>query len=288
MVSNIPGEANYPMMTESTEYVIEPSGGKLYNWKELWRYRELFYFFTWRDIKIKYKQTVLGFLWAILQPILMMIIFTFFFGTALNIPSQSIPYPVYVFSGLLIWNVFSSGLTGASNSMVNNASIIKKIYFPRLIIPVSSVLVALFDFVMTFLPFGVILLFYGQRVSWWAVIMWPSALGISIIATLGIGTWMAALNVKYRDFRYVIPFLIQILFFVTPVIYPISLLKYPLLQYILVCSPMFAALELFRFPLTGIAPDIYFLGASLLSGLVLLLVGTIYFRRTEIFFADFA
>ncbi len=274
-------------MTESEEYIID-SAQSVFNWRELWRYRELFYFFTWRDIKIKYKQTTLGFLWAVLQPLLMMTIFTFFFGRALNIPSQNLPYPVYVFSGLLIWNMFSSGLTSASNSMVNNAGIIKKIYFPRLIIPVSSILVALFDFFMAFILFAGILLYYQQPVSWLAIIIWPLSLVTGIIATLGMGAWLAALNVKYRDFRYVIPFLVQVLFFLTPVIYPISLLKYPLLQYMLVCSPMYAAVELFRYPLTGITPDFYFLGISLLSGLILLLIGIFYFKRTEDFFADFA
>jgi lipopolysaccharide transport system permease protein len=274
-------------MTENVEYTIEPSG-KHFDWKEMWRYRELFYFFTWRDIKIKYKQTVLGFLWAVLQPLLMMTIFTLFFGKALNIPSQNLPYPVYVFSGLLIWNMFSTGLTNASNSMVNNASIIKKIYFPRLIIPVSSILVALFDFLMAFILLLGILLFYQQPVSWTAIMLWPASLVITIIATLGLGSGLAALNVKYRDFRYVIPFLVQILFFLTPVIYPISLLKYPILQYILVCSPMYAAVELFRYPLTGIVPDVSFLLISLGSGLVLLVLGVVYFKRTEDFFADFA
>ena len=275
-------------MHEPIEYTIEPSEGRVLDWGELWRYRELFYFFTWRDIKIKYKQTTLGFLWAILQPLFMMVIFTLFFGKALNIPSQNLPYPIYVFSGLLIWNLFSTGLTNASNSMVNNASIIKKIYFPRLIIPVSSILVALFDFLMAFILFVPILLFYQQSVSLSALVLWPVALIIAIVATLGLGSWLAALNVKYRDFRYVIPFLIQVLFFLSPVIYPISLLKYPILQYILACSPMLAAVELFRYPLTGIFPDGYFLGISLLSGVVLLAIGVLYFKRTEDFFADFA
>lgn len=282
------GLAKNGIMTESVEYSIESSGRKLFDWQELWRYRELFYFFTWRDIKIKYKQTFLGFLWAILQPLMMMTIFTLFFGGALNIPSQNLPYPVYVFSGLLIWNLFSSGLTSASSSMVNNALIIKKIYFPRLIIPVSAILVALFDFLMAFVLLIGILIFYQQPVLWVAVALWPLALLIGIIATLGLGSWLAALNVKYRDFRYVIPFLVQVLFFLTPVIYPISLLKYPLLQYVLVCSPMYAAVELFRFPLTGIMPDMYFMTTSSISGLILLIIGISYFKRTEDFFADFA
>lgn len=275
-------------MAETIEYKIEPSTGKLFHWSELWRYRELFYFFTWRDIKIKYKQTVLGFLWSILQPLLMMTIFTFFFGRALQIPSQNLPYPVYVFSGLLVWNLFASGLTNASNSMINNAGIIKKIYFPRLIIPISSILVAVFDFLMAFFLFILILIYYQQPVMWLALLVWPLALLVSVIATLGMGAWLAALNVKYRDFRYVIPFLVQVLFFLTPVIYPISLLKYPLLQYVLALSPMYAAVELFRYPLTGVIVNPAFFNLSLASGLVLLVIGVLYFKKTEDFFADFA
>jgi lipopolysaccharide transport system permease protein len=275
-------------MIEPIEYSIESTGRKWFEWKELWRYRELFYFFTWRDIKIKYKQTVLGFLWAILQPLFMMLIFTFFFGRALNIPSQNLPYPVYVFSGILIWNMFSAGLTSASNSMVNNALIIKKIYFPRLIIPVSAILVALFDFLMAFILFIGILLYYQQPVSWLFILIWPFSLLVAMLATLGLGSWLAALNVKYRDFRYVIPFLVQVMFFLTPVIYPISMLNYPVLKYLLACSPMFAAVELFRFPLTGLLPDPIFMALSLTSGLLFLIVGILYFKQTEDFFADFA
>lgn len=275
-------------MTEQKEHIVDSANRSLFHWNELWIYRELFYFFTWRDIKVKYKQTTLGFLWAILQPLLMMTIFTLFFGRALNIPSENIPYPVYVFSGLLIWNVFSTGLTNASASMVSNASIIKKIYFPRLVIPVSSIIVSLFDFLMAFVLFVGILLFYQQPVSWIAVFIWPLALLVCVTATLGLGCWIAALNVKYRDFRYVIPFLVQILFFLTPVIYPVSLIKYPVLQYILVASPMYCAVELFRYPITGILPETMFLLISLLSTLIFLVIGISYFRKTEKFFADFA
>lgn len=269
------------------EFIIEPTGN-LFNFKEIWHYRELFYFFTWRDIKIKYKQTMLGFLWAILQPLLMMTIFTLFFGRALNIPSQNLPYPVYVFSGLLIWNIFSTGLSNAANSMVNNASIIKKIYFPRLIVPVSSILVALFDFLMALILFMGILIFYQQPVSWTIIFYWPFAMLLSVIATLGLGSWLAALNVKYRDFRYVIPFLIQVLFFLTPVIYPITLLKYPMLQYALATSPMYVVVEFFRLPLTGSLPNLDLVWISLGSNIAFLLIGLIYFRKTEDFFADIA
>ncbi len=275
-------------MNEPIEFVVDADRRKLFDWKELWQYKELFYFFTWRDIKIKYKQTLLGFLWAILQPLLMMLIFTFFFGRALKIPSENLPYPVFVFSGLLLWNTFASGLTNSANSMVSNAQIIKKIYFPRLIIPISSILVALFDFFMAFILFIPLLLYYGQPVSLNVLWCWPLALAITLLATLGPGSMLAALNVKYRDFRYVIPFLVQILFFLTPVIYPLSILKYPLLQYILVLSPMYSAVELFRYPLTGADPNLSFLVMSLFSTLMLLFLGIIYFKRTEDFFADFA
>jgi lipopolysaccharide transport system permease protein len=273
-------------MHEVRENIIDAGKRSLFNWQELWQYRELFYFFSWRDIKIKYKQTVLGFVWAVLQPLIMMLIFTFFFGRALKIPSQQLPYPIFVFSGLLIWNTFSSGLTGAANSMVNNASIIKKIYFPRLIIPVSSILVALFDFLMAFVLFIVLLLSFKQTVGLHAVWSWPFALLISIVATLGPGSWLAALNVKYRDFRYLIPFLIQILFFLTPVIYPITLLEHQVLRYMLAASPMYAAIELFRFPLTGLFPDPLLLTISFFSGIIFLIIGLVYFKRTEDFFSD--
>jgi lipopolysaccharide transport system permease protein len=275
-------------MNEHEEQIIDAERRKLFDWNELWRYKELFYFFTWRDIRIKYKQTVLGFLWAILQPLFMMIIFTFFFGRTLNIPSQNLPYPIFVFSGLLLWNTFSSGLTNSANSMVSNAQIIKKIYFPRLIIPVSSILVALFDFAMAFILFVPLLIYYKQPISWNVFWSWPLALVISLVATLGPGCLLAALNVKYRDFRYVIPFLVQILFFLTPVIYPVSMLEHPFLQYIIVMSPMYAAVELFRHPLTGAALNTAFIGISLVAGVVFLIAGLIYFKRTEDLFADIA
>lgn len=275
-------------MQNGTERVIDAGSPKLVNWRELVEYRELFYFFTWRDIKIKYKQTVFGFLWAVLQPLLMMLVFTFFFGKALNIPSQNIPYPVFVFSGLLLWNMFSTGLTNASNSMVNNATIIKKIYFPRLVIPVSALLVAGFDFLMTFAIFLGMLVYYSQPVSLDALWAWPLAVLITIFATLGPGSLLAALNVKYRDFRYVIPFLVQILFFITAVIYPISFLRYPELQLVVASNPMYAAIELFRFPLTGGDVNLTLLSISMASGIVLLVIGLIYFKKTEEFFADLA
>jgi lipopolysaccharide transport system permease protein len=275
-------------MPEVKEYVISSGRKTIFAWRELLAYKELFYFFTWRDIKIKYKQTLLGVVWVVLQPLLMMIIFTLFFGRVLNIPSQNLPYPVFVFSGLLIWNLFATGLTNAANSMVNNASIIKKIYFPRLVIPVAAIIVSLFDFMMAFFLFLALLIYYQQPVGASAVILWPVSILLTVIATLGPGSLLAALNVKYRDFRYVIPFVVQILFFLTPVIYPISLLKYPGLNYVLVVSPMYAAVELFRHPLTGAQVNYSLVAISVISGILFLLAGLIYFKRTEDFFADLA
>jgi lipopolysaccharide transport system permease protein len=270
------------------EDVIDSSKPRLFNLKELWKYRELFYFFTWRDIKIRYKQTILGFLWAIVQPLLLMIITSLVFGQALKIPPQNLPYPVFVISGLVIWNLFANGLTGASTSMVNNALIIKKIYFPRLVVPVAAVLTALFDFAMAFILLIAVLIYYKQPVDPIAILYWPVAIICAITATIGLGSWMAALNVKYRDIRYVIPFLIQVLFFLSPVLYPISMLKYPVLQYILVSSPLYAAIELFRSPLNHVVPDTQYILISMSSSIVLLFIGLIYFRRTESFFADLA
>lgn len=269
-------------------HVIDAERQNLLDWKELWLYKELFYFFAWRDVKIKYKQTVLGFLWVVLQPLFMMIIFTFFFGKALNIPSQDLPYPIFVFSGLLVWNTFSTGLTSSSNSMISNSSIIKKIYFPRLIIPVSSILVAMFDFLIAFSLFIPLLWYYDQSVSLTAFFYWPLSVFMTLVATMGPGSLLAALNVKYRDFRYIIPFLVQILFFLTPVIYPISLLKYPALQYMLALSPMYCVIEIFRYPLTLHDFDMTFLSISFVSSFLLLFVGVLYFKRSEHFFADFA
>lgn len=273
---------------EDFKYIIESDGKKLFDWREVLRYHELFYFFTWRDIKIKYKQTVLGILWALLQPLFMMAIFTLFFSRALKVPSQDLPYPVFVLSGLMIWNVFSTGLTNASNSMISNSLIIKKIYFPRLVIPVSSVLGAVFDFLVAFILFIIILIVYKQSVSYHALWFWPAGLLVAFIATMGPGCLLAALNVKYRDFRYVIPFVIQVMLFLTPVIYPVSIVSSPLLKYIVAINPVYAAVELFRYPLIGSWSNISMLVVSLISGLIFLAAGLIYFRRTENFFADFS
>ncbi len=267
--------------------VIDATKRRVFNFGELWRYRELFYFFTWRDVKIRYKQTVLGFLWAVLQPLLMMSVVTYSLSKYVDVSATGLAYPVFVFTGLLVWNIFSTGLTAAGNSMISNALIIKKIYFPRLVIPVSSILVALFDFAMASIILIPLLMYYQQPVSWIALWAWPAAIVVAAIATLGIGTWVAALNVKYRDFRYVIPFAIQMLFFASPILYPVAN-QSTWIQYVLASSPVYAAVELFRFPLLSQPPNLLLLNISFASNLLLLVIGLWYFSRTEGSFSDYA
>jgi lipopolysaccharide transport system permease protein len=275
------------------EYEIKPQRKFDFGLKELWTYKELFYFFTWRDIKVKYKQTVLGFLWAILQPFVTMVVFTFFFGRLLQVPSGNLPYPIFVLSGLLLWNIFSSGVVNAGNSMVTNSNIIKKIYFPRLIIPLSSILVSVFDFIMTLVVFLGVLIYYlataQVQINWFYIILLlPLCVILSCLAAFGLGSLLAAMNIKYRDFRYLIPFLVQTLLFITPVIYPISIVKSGLIKWILSINPMYAAIEIFRSGLTGTLPELQLILTSVTSSLVLLFLGVYFFRKTEYYFADLA
>jgi lipopolysaccharide transport system permease protein len=271
------------------EYEIKPARRLSLGLAELWHYRELFYFFTWRDIKVKYKQTVIGFAWAVLQPLLMMLIFTAFFGRMVgqSLPA-GMPYPVFVFAGLMLWNLFSSGLTNAGNSMVSNANIIKKIYFPRLIIPFAAVLVGVFDFVMTFAVFAALLLYYGVPLQGISLAALPLALLLAAAATVGAGSFIASLSVKYRDFRYIVPFSVQFLLFVTPVIYPASIVTHPVLHAVVQLNPMTGAIALFRAGLTGQWPDAGTLLLSAGMAAVLLVGGLFYFRKTEAYFADLA
>jgi lipopolysaccharide transport system permease protein len=272
------------------EYEIKPVNKLSVNFKELWDFKELFYFFTWRDIKVKYKQTILGFLWAILQPALMMIIFTFLFGNLLNTQSKvTVPYPVFVYTGLMFWNIFSSGLQNAGNSMVSNASIIKKIYFPRLIIPLSSILISLFDFLMTLLLYSVLLIYYQVEISWYRLLLcFPLALIITVLTTFGVGTFLAALNIKYRDFRYIIPFMVQVLMFVSPVIYPVNIIQNKWLQLAFNLNPLNSALILARSVIDSSPINWLQTCVGLLFALFWLLIGVLYFRKTESHFADLA
>ncbi|REJ82277.1 MAG: ABC transporter permease [Bacteroidetes bacterium] len=271
------------------EYEIKPRSRIHLNFSELWLFRELTYFFVWRDIKIKYKQTVLGASWAILQPVLLMLIFTLFFSRIIGQKELSMPYPAFVFSGLIFWNVFASGLANAGNSMVSNANIIKKIYFPRIIIPISSVLSTLVDFSISFVLFLILTFIYPMEISWLSmIIVLPISLCIVLFTTFGLGSLLAALNVKYRDFRYVIPFFIQILLFLTPVIYPVSIIPEGILLDILLLNPLATALDIFRAAVSGAEMDFMLMTRGLLFSVVLLIAGMLYFRKTEYYFADLA
>jgi lipopolysaccharide transport system permease protein len=273
---------------QEEEFVIEPATRLAINLKELWHYRELFYFFTWRDIKVKYRQTILGLLWVMIQPLFMMLIFTFIFGDMVQKPDE-LPYPVFAFSGLLLWTFFSSSVTTAGNSMVSHAAIIKKIYFPRIIIPLSAMLASLVDLVITFLLFVVFLFFFPVSVNPIGVIVyWPAALLLSIMAAVGLGCWLSALTVKYRDFRFVIGFVMQAAFFITPIVYPATASKYAFVKYMMALNPMYAAITIFRLPMTAATPDTTLLSISIVSSCIVLLIGFGYFKKTELFFADLA
>lgn len=271
------------------EFEIKPQNKFSLGLKELWDYRELFYFFTVRDIKVKYKQTILGFLWAVIQPLVMALLFSFFLGKAItSYTPLELPYEIFALSGLVLWGIFSSGLNNAGNSMVSNANIIKKIYFPRLIIPISAVLVGLFDFFMAFLVFIGYCFYKDIHFIWQAAYLFPLAVLLTCIATFGSGTLLAALNVKYRDFRYIIPFLIQFLLFLTPVIYPVTIANNPYLELLLALNPMTAPMDIFR---AGILNGELHLTSdliSLCSSLTFFIIGLVYFKKTEAYFADLA
>jgi len=274
---------------EKVEFEIKPKNNFSLGLKELWEYRELFYFFAWRDIKVKYKQTALGVLWAVFQPLLMTALFTLSFGKVIAGQTQlNSPYPVFALSGFLLWNVFSSGLSNAGNSMVNNSNIIKKIYFPRLVIPISSILVSLIDFVMAFLIFIPVLYYYGCGFTAKSILFIPASVVLAMLASFGFGLLLSAVNVKYRDFRYVLPFFIQAMLFITPVIYPISISTNGIFKFILKLNPMNAPIELFRCSITNGAIDVQGILVSSGTSLILLIIGIVYFRRTEMYFADLA
>ncbi|MBS1646037.1 MAG: ABC transporter permease [Bacteroidetes bacterium] len=271
------------------EFEIKPQKKFSLGLRELWEYRELFYFFTWRDIKVKYKQTALGVLWALFQPAIMTMLFTLGFGKMISSNFHlDLPYPIFALSGFILWNVFSSGLSNAGNSMVNNANIIKKIYFPRLIIPISSILVSVVDFLMAFLIFIPVLYYFNCSFNKWAILFIPSSVLLASIATFGLGTFLAAVNVKYRDFRYILPFFIQALLFATPVIYPIKVNDNPLFQLMLTLNPMNAPIAFFRAGIGTNCLDVSSVLSSLLVSVLLLALGVFYFRKTEHYFADLA
>lgn len=252
---------------------------------ELWRYRELLYFFTWRDLKVRYKQTAIGVVWAIFQPFMTMVVFSIFFGQFAKIPSEGVPYPIFVYCGLLLWQFFVSSLTDISNCLISNQSIVTKVYFPRLLLPLSYILTNFIDFLIASSILVVLMIYYGFVPHLSGLLMLPVLLFITFVTSAGLGLFLASINVKYRDIRYVLPFFIQLLLFVSPVIYPASLLgKY---TWLLAFNPMSGVISTARAVLFGLAPISWLsLGFSLTVGLVLFFVGIYSFRKAEVFFAD--
>lgn len=277
----------------SNEIIIKSVSGFSIGWKELWRYRELLYFFTWKELKVRYKQAFLGVMWTLIQPLAMMIILVLVLSKGLGLETGIIPVPIFYLSGLLIWNLFSQSVSGAANSMVSNANIIRKIYFPRLIIPLSSILTASFDYMIS------IVLFVG--IGWWyhytegfdfpmtaVLVSFLLAWMITIVTAFGIGTLLSAINVKYRDVRYALPFLIQSLFFITPVMFDSKQFSQPILQTILHLNPLHYAIQTIRNVLTDGQLEImgnmsWHLPLILIT---LYLLGMYVFRRMEAYFAD--
>jgi lipopolysaccharide transport system permease protein len=266
--------------------VIKPK--KLFSFsdlREIWEYRELLYFFTWRDLKVRYKQTAIGALWAIFQPFITMVVFSVFFGGLLGVPSDGVPYPIFVYTGLLFWQFFSSALTDTSNVLITNQSIITKVYFPRLLLPFSSVATKFIDFGIAAVILIGMMLYYGYTPNLLGLFILPLLLLITFMASVGLGLFLASINVKYRDIRYALPFFIQILMFVTPVIYPAGIVgKY---SWVLALNPMMGVIQSARAALLGTTVLNWTLvGMSLLATFILLLVGIYTFKKTERYFAD--
>ncbi|MCC6975526.1 MAG: ABC transporter permease [Anaerolineae bacterium] len=266
---------------------IKPSKGWVsLQLRELWKYRELLYFLTWRDIKVRYKQTVIGAAWAILQPVMTMIVFSIFFGGLAKMPSDGVPYPIFSYAALVPWTFFAYGLGQASNSLVGSSNLIKKIYFPRLIIPLSSVMSGVLDFLLAFAVLIIMMLMFGI-VPTVNVIWLPLLLLLATVTSLGVGLWLSALNVEFRDIRYIIPFLTQFWMFLTPIVYPASLIENPTIRALYGLNPMTGVVEGFRWALLGTdtAPGGVILVSST-AAVLLLITGAFYFRRMEKNFAD--
>ena len=265
--------------------VIEPrKSWRLVNLSDFWSYRELLYFLTWRDVKVRYKQTALGATWAILQPLLLMLIFNFFFARLAGIKSGNVPYPIFAYSGLLPWTFFATAVTNSGNSLIGNTNLITKVYFPRLIIPAAAVGAALVDLIIAFGLLVVLIIYYGINVTINLALL-PMLLVLLIVLALSVGLWMAALNVKYRDVRYALPFLMQLWMFASPVVYPASLVpeKWRL---VIAINPMSGLIAAYRATLFGQHLDVGSLAVSVVVTFAILIYSIHTFRRVETTFAD--
>lgn len=266
--------------------VLQPSHGWVgLNLQKLWQYRELLYFLSWRDVKVRYKQTALGAAWAVVQPFMTMLVFSLFFGKLGKMPSDGVPYPLFAYTALVPWTLFANALTQSSNSLVQNANLLKKVYFPRLVMPISSVISGAVDFLCASLALAALMLFYGVFPT--GNIIWlPFLLILAFATALGVGFWMSAINVQFRDVRHAMPFLTQFWLFATPIAYPSSLLSEPW-RTIYGINPMVGVVEGFRWALIGTAtaPGPMLL-VSAVAALIVMVSGAYYFRRMERTFAD--
>lgn len=265
--------------------IIRPLRGWVpINFRELWEYRELLYFFTWRDVKLRYKQTLLGATWAIIRPFIMMVVFSLIFGNVIKVPSEGVPYPLFNYAALLPWTLFQEGLTRSSTSLMEDAQLIQRVYFPRLLRPVASILGPLLDFAIAFVIFIGMLFYFSYPLT--LTMLWlPVYLLLVMVITLGVGLWMSAVNVQYRDVRYALPFVIQLWLFISPVVYSSKSLPESL-QVLYGLNPMAGVIEGFRWALLGTDPPNSLIIVSAIVSVLLLLSGAFYFRRMEKSFAD--
>jgi lipopolysaccharide transport system permease protein len=269
------------------ELIIEPGRSERHYWRDLWQYRELFQILAWRDISVRYKQTVIGAAWALIRPFLTMVVFTVVFGKLAKLPSDgTAPYALMVFAGMLPWNFFAMAVADAANSLVGNANLISKVYFPRLIVPIAAVIVAFVDFLISFAILVILLVWY-QFMPGWQILLLPVFVGIAFMASLGVGVWITALNVKYRDFRYVIPFIVQLGLYVSPVGFSSSIIPDPW-RLVYSLNPMVGVIDGFRWCLLGGESKLYWPGLCLGLGVAALFLwlGVRQFRKMEKTFAD--
>ena len=273
-------------MTAKSTIIIEAGRTEKQYWQDIWKYRELFYFLAWRDILVRYKQTFIGIAWALIRPFLTMIVFTIVFGSIAKLPSQGVPYPILVFSAMLPWQFFSNSLSECSNSLVTNSNLISKIYFPRLIVPTSAVVVSFVDFMIS----GIILLglmAWYNFVPSWRILTLPFFIAIAFAASMGAGLWLASLNVKYRDFRYIVPFIVQFGLYISPVGFSSNIVPEKW-RFLYSLNPMVGVIDGFRCAILGTSYTLYLPGflLSLFIVAFFVITGIWYFRKTERTFAD--
>ena len=272
--------------TSQPELIIEAGRTEKQYWQDLWRYRELFYFLAWRDILVRYKQTVIGIAWALIRPFLTMVVFTVVFGQLAKLPSEGVPYPILVFSAMLPWQFFSNSLSECSNSLITNSNLLSKVYFPRLIVPSSAVVVSFVDFMISGMILLALMAWYNF-VPTWRILTLPLFIAVAFAASMGAGLWLASLNVQYRDFRFIVPFIVQFGLYISPVGFSSSIVPEQW-RFIYSLNPMVGVIDGFRWAILGGNSQLYLPGFILSMGLVFLLLvsGIWYFRKMERTFAD--